>query len=266
MTEISTDELGSDRSNPDNAGAFIMCALFAVACCLTACSNSTTSTEPAADAAVVETLGMEASVRPDVNTNYKDPKIDVDTWAKRFTGESREVFAQRLNVLAAIDLEQGDRIADIGAGTGLYVKLFAQAVGATGKVYAVDISQPFLDFIAEKAAADNLDNVETLLGADKSSNLADASVDVVFHSDTYHHFEFPKTMIRDLARALDDDGEMYVLDFERIEGVTSQGLLNHVRAGKKVVIAEVEASGFDLVEEIDLPGLQENYLLRFRKQ
>lgn len=243
-----------------------MCALFAVVCTLTACSNSTTSTEPAADAAVVQALGAEASVRPDVNSNYKDPNIDVASWAKRFTGESREVFAQRLNVLAAIGLEPGDRIADVGAGTGLYVKLFAQAVGAAGKVYAVDISQPFLDFIAEKAAADKLDNVETLLGADKSSNLADASVDVVFHSDTYHHFEFPQTMIRDLARALDEGGEMFVLDFERIEGVTPPRMLKHVRAGKEVVIAEIEASGFDLVEEVDLPGLQENYLLRFKKQ
>ena len=32
-------------------------------------------------------------------------------------------------------------------------------------------------------------------------------VDVVFHSDVYHHFEYPKTMTRDLARALAADGQ-----------------------------------------------------------
>ena len=73
-------------------------------------------------------------------------------------------------------------------------------------------------------------------------------------------------MVRDLARSLVQDGEMFVLDFERIEGVTRSAMLNHVRAGKEVVIAEIESSGFDLVEEIDLPGLQENYLLRFKKE
>ena len=208
----------------------------------------------------------EENVRPNANTNYKDPNLNVEMWAKRFTGESREVFAERLNILAALKLKPGDRIADIGAGTGLYVKLFAETVGPTGEVYAVDIAAPFLEFISKNAESDNLTNVKTVLGKDKTSNLPDASVDVVFHSDTYHHFEFPRTMVRDLARSLVQDGEMFVLDFERIEGVTRSAMLNHVRAGKEVVIAEIESSGFDLVEEIDLPGLQENYLLRFKKE
>jgi len=208
----------------------------------------------------------EENVRPNANTNYKDPNLNVEMWAKRFTGESREVFAERLNILAALKLKPGDRIADIGAGTGLYVKLFAETVGPTGEVYAVDIAAPFLEFISKNAESDNLTNVKTVLGKDKTSNLPEASVDVVFHSDTYHHFEFPRTMVRDLARSLVQDGEMFVLDFERIEGVTRSAMLNHVRAGKEVVIAEIESSGFDLVEEIDLPGLQENYLLRFKKE
>jgi len=208
----------------------------------------------------------EENVRPNANTNYKDPNLNVEMWAKRFTGESREVFAERLNTLASLKLKPGDRIADIGAGTGLYVKLFAETVGPTGEVYAVDIAAPFLEFISKNAESDNLTNVKTVLGKDKTSNLPEASVDVVFHSDTYHHFEFPRTMVRDLARSLVQDGEMFVLDFERIEGVTRSAMLNHVRAGKEVVIAEIESSGFDLVEEIDLPGLQENYLLRFKKE
>jgi len=209
---------------------------------------------------------VEQNANPEINKSYKDPSVDVGMWADRFTGESREVFSERFNVIAAMDLKPGDRIADIGAGTGLYVKLFAEAAGPDGKVYANDIAQPFLDFIAENAAADGLTNVETVLGADKSSGLPDASIDVVFHSDVYHHFEFPLSMNRDLARALAPGGEMYVLDFERIEGVTSPRLLAHVRAGKETVISEIEASGFELIEEIEFDGLKENYLLKFRKK
>ncbi len=208
----------------------------------------------------------EQNVRPEINRAYKDPNLDVGMWAKRFTGESREVFVHKKEILSALSLEPGDRIADIGAGTGLFVKLFAETVGTEGKVYAVDIAQPFLDFIAENASKDGLTNVETVLGADKSPNLADASVDIVFHSDTYHHFEYPKTMVRNLARALREGGEMYVLDFERIPGQSSEFILGHVRADKGTVISEIEESGFDLVEEIEMPGLKENYLLRFRKE
>ena len=207
----------------------------------------------------------EQNVSPNINNSFKNPDVKVDMWADRFTGESREVFAERLNVLAALNLQPGDRIVDIGAGTGLYVKLFAETVGDTGKVYANDISEPFLKFIEKNAASDGLSNVETVLGADKTTGLPDSSVDVVFHSDVYHHFEYPQTMVRDIARTLVADGEMFVLDFERVEGVTPQRLLDHVRAGKEVVVKEIESSGFRLVEEIELPNLKENYLLRFRK-
>lgn len=73
-------------------------------------------------------------------------------------------------------------------------------------------------------------------------------------------------MFRDLARVLVEDGEMFVLDFERIEGVTSDRILNHVRASKELVITEIEANGFALIQQIKVPGLKENYLLHFRKK
>ncbi len=186
-------------------------------------------------------------------------------WAERFEGESREVFAARYEVLDAVGLEPGDRIADLGAGTGLYTKLFAEAVGPDGAVYAVDIAQPFLDFIAENAAADGLGNVTTVLGADRSTNLPDGAVDVVFTSDVYHHFEYPLTMNADIARSLAEGGEYIVVDFERIPGVSPQFAIEHVRAGKETVIEEVTSSGFALVEDVEIDGFEETYFLRFRK-
>ena len=57
-----------------------------------------------------------------------------------------------------------------------------------------------------------------------------------------------------------------VLDYERIEGITSERILNHVRASKELVITEIEGNGFALIEEIKVPVLKENYLLHFRKK
>lgn len=208
----------------------------------------------------------EPSVRPGVNDSYRSPRLDVQQWVASFSGDNRETFTAREPVVAAMALKPGQRIADIGAGTGIYVPLFARAVGARGKVYAVDIAPQFLEWIAKKAAADGLENVTTVLGADRSANLPTGSLDVVFHSDAYHHFEYPHTLTRDLARALVPGGTMYVLDFERIEGVSSEFTLGHVRAGKETVIREIEGAGFEFVREIDLPELQANYLLQFRKQ
>lgn len=207
----------------------------------------------------------EANVAPDINRPYKSADLDVRMWAERFTGESREVFLARHEVVEALALEPGMRIADVGAGTGLYVQLFAAEVGREGRVYAVDIAPQFLDFIADNAYADGLTQVITVLGEDKRTNLKPGSVDVIFHSDTYHHFEYPQTIVADMLAALTPGGEMWVLDFERIEGVSAPWTLDHVRAGKRTVIEEITAAGFELVGEVELPGLVDNYLLRFRK-
>ncbi|MGE0385184.1 MAG: class I SAM-dependent methyltransferase [Gammaproteobacteria bacterium] len=219
----------------------------------------------AADAGAPATAGREANVAPAINEPFKSASLDPGTWAERFTGESREVYTARMEILKALALKPGEHIADVGAGTGLYVKLFAEAVGPGGQVYANDIAPKFLAFIAANAARDGLANVRTVLGTDRSANLPAASLDVIFHSDVYHHFEYPMTMNADLHRSLKPDGRLYVLDFEKIEGVTTPAMMAHVRAGKAAVTAEIEAAGFRLVEQIAVPGLRENYLLYFRK-
>ncbi|HWU54426.1 MAG TPA: class I SAM-dependent methyltransferase [Rhizomicrobium sp.] len=202
----------------------------------------------------------EADVAPTINQNFKSANLDVESWATRFSGESREVFRARDDVLKALALKPGDRIADIGAGTGVYTRLFAQAVGPSGTVYATDIAPKFLAYIKENAAKDGLKNVQTVLGSDRDTNLKDASVDVAFSCDVYHHFEYPMTMNASIRRALKPGGRLYVLEMEKTGAQTS-----HVRAPKQEVIAEIEKSGFKLAEEVKVPGLHDNYLLEFRK-
>ena len=206
-------------------------------------------------------LAQEASVSPTINQNFKSDALDVEGWATRLSGESREAFHARHDVVKAMALKPGEAVADVGAGTGIYTRLFAQAVGPTGTVYATDLAPKFLAYIAQNAAKDGLKNVRTVQAGDRASNLAEASVDVIFHSDVYHHFEFPMIMNADLRRALKPGGRLYVLEMEKAGG--NDG---HVRAPKNDVIAEIEKSGFALVGDLKVPGLKENYLLQFRKR
>ena len=71
----------------------------------------------------------EASVRPGVNRHYLRPDINVAEWVERFEGESREIYALRHAIAAAVGIEDGDVVADVGAGTGLFVPLFAARAG-----------------------------------------------------------------------------------------------------------------------------------------
>ncbi len=208
----------------------------------------------------------EQSVRPGVNDRFLDPKADVELWVKRFEGESREVFSSRAAIVAAMNLKPNAVVADVGAGTGLFVGPLSKAVGDAGKVHAIEISPRFLQHLHQRGKADGWKNVELVKGTDRSVELAAASVDVVFVCDVYHHFEYPKAMLASIHQALRPGGELVIVDFERIPGVSRKWTLDHVRAGKDVVTAEIRAAGFELSQEIKVKGLTENYTLQFRKR
>ncbi len=56
-----------------------------------------------------------------INERFLDPDLDVQTWVRRWESESREVAAAREQVVRALELAPGKRIADVGAGTGLFI-------------------------------------------------------------------------------------------------------------------------------------------------
>jgi ubiquinone/menaquinone biosynthesis C-methylase UbiE len=205
------------------------------------------------------------SVRPGINDTYLNPDINAEAQNKGFTSENRETFANRMEIAAAIGLKPGMTVADVGAGTGIYEPVFAKAVGPAGKVYAVDISKPLLAFIEKSMKEAGITNVTTVVGSDKTINLPPNSVDVVFTSDVYHHFEYPQAVLADIRRALKDGGQFIVVDYDNIPGVTAPSRLQHVRTDKKTVIAEVTQAGFKPPEEVKISGLKESFFLRFRK-
>ena len=208
---------------------------------------------------------QEQSVRPNVNQTYKNPDLDTETLHENFSSENRETYANRFEVVRAIGLKPGMEIADIGAGTGIYEPRFSEEVGAEGKVYAVDIAKPLLEFIEKNMKEQGITNVTTVLGDDRSTNLPANSVDIVFTSDVYHHFEYPQTILADIRRALRDGGQFIVVDYDRIPSVTPPRMLEHVRTDKATVRAEVTKAGFRSAEEVKISGFEHSFFLRFRK-
>src|SRR5580765_7359958 len=78
--------------------------------------------------------GQETSVKPGVNAEFLKPDLNLTQWVERFEGEGREIYTQREAILSAAKVHPGATVADIGAGTGLFTTLLAQAVGPQGKV------------------------------------------------------------------------------------------------------------------------------------
>lgn len=208
-------------------------------------------------------LAQGDSVRPGINDKFLSDELDVDQWTKRFEGESRQIYARRNEIVAALALESKQRVADVGAGTGFFSELLAEAVGPNGLIWALEISPKFIEHLQDRFAKAGLSQIEVIENSDRSTGLADSSIDLAFICDVYHHFEYPNAMLKNLAHVLRPGGSLVIVDFERIPGNTDDWILDHVRAGKEVFRAEIESAGFVFKDEIKIEGLEDNYILRF---
>lgn len=207
-------------------------------------------------------VAQEKSVKPGINDSFRDP--DVKQFVGRFEIESREVFTRRKEIVAACKIQPGQTVADIGAGTGLFTRMFSEAVGKDGRVIAVDIAQKFLNHIQEASRAAGQQNVDTVLCKADSTELPPESIDIAFICDTYHHFEFPLKTMSSLQKALKPGGRVILIDFRRIEGTSTAWVMDHVRAGQEDFEAEIAQAGLKKVSE-ERELLKENYFVVFEK-
>lgn len=205
---------------------------------------------------------QEKSVNPGINKPFESPNV-LD-FVERFERDGRDAFDHRKEVLAALGLKPGMAVADVGAGTGLFTRLFSPLVGEKGKVYAVDISDEFVTHIERLARAQKLTNIVGVVCKLDSVELPPESVDLVFICDTYHHFEFPHKTMRSIHKALRPGGRAVLIDFHRIEGVSSEWVMGHVRAGQEIFTKEIEQAGFKQVAE-KKGLLKESYFVWFEK-
>ena len=209
------------------------------------------------------TLLANAGADPSINAPYRHNKAQVDDWVQRFERPGREVYDKREQIVATLRLKPGMHIADVGAGTGLYTRLFVPKVGSKGRVYAVDISKPFIDAIKKQAKSHGWNNVVGIVNNNTSTRLPKNSIDLVFVCDTYHHFEAPDKMLASIRRALKSGGRLVIIDFRKDPKVSSPWIFSHVRATRLQVIKEVRAAGYILVKNHGL--LQHNYFLEFKR-
>ena len=203
----------------------------------------------------------EESINPGINDHYYSARYE--EWVDVFESSGREVYDRRDAIFEALGVKSGMAVADIGAGTGFFTLMFAQQVGAEGRVYAVDIAEDFIANIERQAREAKLENVTGVVNDGRGVGLEPGSVDLAFICATYHHFEFPRTTMAAVREALRPNGELVVIDFRTGPGAGAW-VNSHARGGEEMAAREIEEDGFRLVERSDL--LRRNYFLRFRKE
>lgn len=156
----------------------------------------------------------ERSVAPGANDRFATEEGRA-TALQVFEGEGREEYQKPDEVIQHMTLKDGDIVCEVGAGSGYFTPYLSKAVGRAGRVYAQDPQPEFLEVLQQKIETQGLHNVEIVLGTYTDTNLPDGLCDVTFVLDTYHHFEWPKTMLDAMKRDTKRDGRLVIVDWYR---------------------------------------------------
>lgn len=180
-------------------------------------------------------------------------------WLVRPERDAEEHPEQALD---AMNIRPGMKIADIGAGVGYMSLRMAKRVGASGKIYAVDLQPGMLDLLRERAAAERITNVEPILGEVADPKLPAGQMDIVLMVDVYHELSQPQMMARKILETLKPDGRLILLEY-RAEDPSVPIIPEHKMTVEQVK-RELEAEGFVLQPPIETLPIQHLFILTKR--
>jgi arsenite methyltransferase len=174
---------------------------------------------------------------------HSDSKLYIAT----LDDPARDEYQKPHEVVTALALKEGDRIADIGAGSGYFTFRFARHVGASGRVFAVDINTDMIAHVNERVRAEKTTNVTAVLAKPDDPLLPAAAIDRVFICDTWHHIQDRGAYAAKLLKALRPGGRVVIVDFQK--KALPVGPPDEMKLAREEVIADFEPQGFRLEKE-----------------
>jgi SAM-dependent methyltransferase len=226
-----------------------------------------------------------STAQPDQNTEFVDfwNEILVPKFVKYkhilvdgLTHHSAKIFP-------TLNVGKGDKVADVGCGFGDTAILFAQRVGPSGSVLALDCCDAFLEFGRRDAKTANVEDIITFVEADVQQYPFDGSHDFCFARFGTQFFENPVAGLRSMRSSLRPGGEMVMIVWRALDdnpwlGMPKQVILEHLpppgddgrscgpgpfsMANQEMVTKQLEISGYTDInfERIDAPLMVGNTL------
>ena len=162
-------------------------------------------------------------------------------------------------------MQQGQKVADIGAGGGYFSLRFAEAVGREGQVFAVDTNSEFLEFIRNSVKEKGLHNVETVLVTEDNLTLPEISLDLVFMRNVCHHLPNRVEYFRKLSRLLKPEGRIAIIEYKRNGRFSFHRMFGHY-VPREIIIEEMDEAGYRLKEDLDFLPEQSFTIFSLHKQ
>lgn len=115
-------------------------------------------------------------------------------------------------VMEHLGIEPGDHVADIGAGDGYFSFILADAVGPSGRVYAVEVDDDLIEKLETSVKDKGVTNVTVIKGDFDDPRLPDGTVDLAFLCHSYHHIEDRSGYFNRLRNDLGRNGRVAIID------------------------------------------------------
>lgn len=132
-------------------------------------------------------------------------------------------FVDPKRVVSHFHIRAGDRVADIGAGSGFLLEGLTAAVGEEGVVYACEIQKNLVDSLHELVRRKNLPHVQVVwcdVEAPQGTKISTDTIDVVTVVNTFFQFEEKAAAAKEIVRIARNGGKIAVVDwFESFGGL-----------------------------------------------
>ena len=175
--------------------------------------------------------------------------VDLDDPARAADDRARDAFSKPVEIFQWVGVEPGDVVVDFHAGSGYNTWILSKWVGPDGVVFAESPEQ-YAEDLKVRMESGDLAGAGNVVFVDQVSDLPTDSLDLFFTSRNYHDIppEGIQEFLADVNRALVPGGTFVVIDARAAEGRDTEA---H-RIADQVVIDEVTAAGFELVDQSEM--------------
>ncbi len=153
-------------------------------------------------------------------------------------------------VIRELQIQKGEKIADLGSGGGYYTFRFSEEVGIEGIVFAVDTDSSLLDRLKSESVKKKIENIEFILARQNQSGLKENSVDLLFVRDVFHHLPEPDKYFCNIKNALKATGRVAIIDYKKTGSLSFVTLFGHY-TDPEVIVKTLENCGFILDKKHD---------------
>lgn len=170
--------------------------------------------------------------------------------AARLDAAERAHWNNPREIVAAAGIKAGQRVAEIGCGTGWFTFEIEKAVRPRGMVFALDMQPAMLQIL--RARLQNWERILTLPCGENSFELDDGEVDVVFHANALHECAEPERHLREAHRVLKDGGRFVLIEWHWADEESQPGPPNTERIEQDDARDLLQSAGFGIEDTRDV--------------